>query len=76
MSAATEFWVHARHLRHLFYLRKPNGKPLTFASQARALTPVRGFFKWLTRQNVLLSNPASEIIEYGLDGCGPLRPYR
>ncbi len=47
--------------RHLFYLRKPNGKPLTFASQARALTPVRGFFKWLTRQNVLLSNPASEI---------------
>jgi integrase/recombinase XerD len=50
-----------RYQRHLFYMRKPNGKPLTFASQARALTPVRGFFKWLTRQNVLLSNPASEI---------------
>lgn len=50
-----------RYQRHLFYMRKPNGRPLTFASQARALTPVRGFFKWLTRSNVLLSNPASEI---------------
>jgi integrase/recombinase XerD len=50
-----------RYQRHLFHMRKPNGKPLTFASQVRALTPVRGFFKWLTRQNVLLWNPASEI---------------
>jgi integrase/recombinase XerD len=50
-----------RYQRHLFHARKPNGRPLTFASQVRALTPVRGLFKWLTRQNVLLWNPASEI---------------
>jgi integrase/recombinase XerD len=37
------------------------GKPLSFSSQIARLVPVRGFFKWLTRQNVLLWNPASEI---------------
>jgi integrase/recombinase XerD len=50
-----------RYQRHLFHMRKANGRPLTFASQVRSLTPLRGFFKWLTRQNVLLWNPASEI---------------
>ena len=50
-----------RYQRHLFHLRKPNGKPLSFSSQIARLVPVRAFFKWLTRQNVLLWNPASEI---------------
>ena len=50
-----------RYQRHLFHYRRPSGKPLTFSSQAQALTPVRSFFKWLTRTNVLLWNPASEI---------------
>lgn len=36
-------------------------KPLSFSSQVARLVPVRGFFKWMTRQNVLLWNPASEI---------------
>jgi len=31
------------------------------SSQLQRLTPVRAYFKWLTRQNVLLWNPASEI---------------
>ena len=49
--------------RHLYLLRqKRNGKPLTFRSQYTRLVPVRAFFKWLTRQNVILSNPASELI--------------
>jgi len=50
-----------RYQRHLFHMRKENGKPLSFSSQVQRLTPVRGYFKWLTRQNVLLWNPASEI---------------
>jgi len=50
-----------RYQRHLFHLRRADGKPLTFRSQHSRLVPVRGYFKWLTRQNVLLYNPASEL---------------
>jgi len=50
-----------RYQRHLFHMRKDNGKPLAFSAQVCRLVPVRGFFKWLARQNVLLWNPASEI---------------
>lgn len=50
-----------RYQRHLFHMRMPSGKPLSFSAQLARLVPVRGFFKWLTRQNVLLWNPASEI---------------
>ncbi|HMA94165.1 MAG TPA: site-specific tyrosine recombinase XerC [Polyangiaceae bacterium] len=50
-----------RYQRHLFHLREPNGKSLSFGSQYARLVPVRAFFKWLTRQNVLLWNPASEL---------------
>jgi integrase/recombinase XerD len=50
-----------RYQRHLFHLRKANGKPLSFRAQHSRLVPVRAYFKWLTRQNVLLWNPASEL---------------
>jgi integrase/recombinase XerD len=50
-----------RYQRHLFHLRKADGKPLSFRSQYARLVPVRAYFKWLTRQNVLLWNPASEL---------------
>src|SRR5690606_13734191 len=50
-----------RYQRHLFHLRKANGKPLSFRAQHSRLVPVRGYFKWLTKQNVLLWNPASEL---------------
>jgi len=51
-----------RYQRHLYHYRKPaNGQPLSFRSQYSRLVPVRAFFKWLTRQNVLLYNPASEL---------------
>jgi integrase/recombinase XerD len=50
-----------RYQRHLYHLRKADGKPLSFRAQHSRLIPVRGYFKWLTRQNVLLSNPASEL---------------
>jgi len=47
--------------RTLFYHRQANGKPLGFQSQLGHLVAVRMYFKWLTRQNVILSNPASEL---------------
>ncbi len=49
-----------RYARYLYYYRgAKSGKPLTFRSQHARLTPVRALFKWLVRQNYLLSNPAS-----------------
>jgi len=50
-----------RYQRHLYYYRKKNGKPLSFRSQHSRLVPVRAFFKWLTRNNHILYNPASEL---------------
>jgi integrase/recombinase XerD len=50
-----------RYQRHLYYARKPDGKPLSFRSQRVRLVPVRGLYKWLVRQHVLPSNPASEL---------------
>ena len=49
----------------MFHLRQTSGvnrgKPLSFRAQHSRLVPVRMYFKWLTRQNALLWNPASEL---------------
>lgn len=50
-----------RYKRYLFYYRKPDGNPLSIGSQNVMLTPIRSFFKWLTRENHILYNPASEL---------------
>jgi integrase/recombinase XerD len=50
-----------RYQRHLFHYRKPNGEPLSFRSQAQRLLPVRAFYRWAARNNVVLYNPASEL---------------
>ncbi len=50
-----------RFQRHLYLHRKKDGQPLSFRHQRSQLTIVRGFFRWLTRQRYLLSNPASEL---------------
>lgn len=50
-----------RYQRYLFYYRKKNGEPLTFRSQHSRLVPLRVWFRWMTRQNHILHNPASEI---------------
>jgi integrase/recombinase XerD len=47
--------------RAIFYVRKANGQPLSFRTQAQRLLPIRGFFRWLVRTNRILYNPASEI---------------
>ncbi|WP_020415408.1 site-specific tyrosine recombinase XerC [Microbulbifer variabilis] len=50
-----------RYRRHLHHSRDRSGKPYSARNQAARLIPIRGFFKWATRQNYLLYNPASEL---------------
>jgi integrase/recombinase XerD len=50
-----------RYQRSLYYYRKENGTPLSFQSRHARLVAVRMFFKWLTRHNHILYNPASEL---------------
>ena len=53
--------VLERYQRFLYHYRKKNGEPLSFRSQHGCLVPVRSFFKWLCRQNLLLANPAADL---------------
>ena len=48
--------------KYLFYYRQTNGLPLSVASRNRYMTGIKQFFKWLTRENYLLYNPASELV--------------
>jgi len=49
--------------RHLFqYRQEKNGQPLSATTQNHYLTSVKQFFKWMTQQNYLLYNPASELV--------------
>lgn len=50
-----------RYQRHLFYHRKKNGQPLSTQDQYNRTVALRHWFKWLTKQNYLLYNPASEL---------------
>lgn len=50
-----------RWQRHLFLHRKKDGQPLTVRSQIAHTQPLKAFFKWLTRENYILYNPASEL---------------
>jgi integrase/recombinase XerD len=50
-----------RYQRYLYHHRKRNGEPLSFRCQHSHLVAVRAFFKWLTRNNHILSNPAADI---------------
>ena len=49
-----------RYKAHLYYYRKRDGAPLLQSSQNVMLTPIKSFFRWMTRENHLLYNPASE----------------
>lgn len=51
-----------RYQRHLFYVRKRDGKPLSASTQYGHLSTMKLFFRWLSRQGFLLANPASEIV--------------
>jgi len=50
-----------RYQRHLYHYRKANSEPLSFSSQYTELAPLKAYFAWLTRQHIILYNPASEL---------------
>jgi integrase/recombinase XerD len=50
-----------RYQRWMFYYRKKDGRPLGMSTQYERLMVVTVFFRWLTRNNYLLYNPASEL---------------
>lgn len=50
-----------RYQRYLYYYRKPDGSPLTISMQGQYLAPLKTWFKWLSRQNHILANPAADL---------------
>ncbi len=50
-----------RYQRHLFYLRKADGQPLTPMRQWLLIDHLRQWFRWLVKQNHLPTNPASDL---------------
>ena len=50
-----------RYRQWLFYYRKKNGKPMVNRSQYSHVVLVRGLFRWLSQQSVILTNPAAEL---------------
>ena len=54
--------VLERYQRWMYLHLKANGQPLTFRTQNSRLRALRGYFRWLARQNYILHNPASELI--------------
>jgi integrase/recombinase XerD len=50
-----------RYQRHLFLHRKKDGQPLSTRSQSTRIVPIRAWFKWLTKNNHILYNPASDL---------------
>ena len=47
--------------RWLHRYRKANGKPLAISTQKNRLGAIQRLFAWLTRENHILANPASEL---------------
>ncbi len=50
-----------RYRRYVYYVRKTNGQPLSLNTQCQRLQPIKAFFKWLSKENHILYNPASEM---------------
>jgi len=48
--------------RHVSQLRKTNGMPLAWSTQAHHLIPLRLYFSWCTRVKHIAFNPASELV--------------
>lgn len=53
--------VLERYQRWLHHYRKKDGSPLSVSSRRSKITPLKSFFKWLTRTGQIPANPASEI---------------
>jgi len=53
--------VIERYSRWLLHYRKKDGEPLSVASRRTRIVPLRGFFRWLTRQGEIPANPAADV---------------
>lgn len=53
--------VLERYQRHLFRYRKANGEPLSTRTQRTALQPLMVWFSWMTKQSLILANPAADL---------------
>lgn len=50
-----------RYQRHVYHYRKHNGQPLVVSAQLNLLLPLQAWFKWLTKHNHILYNPAADL---------------
>jgi integrase/recombinase XerD len=50
-----------RYQRYLYHYRKADGRPLSFRSQHFRLVRLRSFFRYLSKSNVILYNPAADL---------------
>jgi integrase/recombinase XerD len=50
-----------RYQRYLFHYRQKNGRPFSYGTQNGKLVAVKGYFRWLARQNAIPANPAADI---------------
>jgi len=48
--------------RALFHKRRDDGRPLSFRTQAWKITHIRGWFRWLARNNYIPANPAADLV--------------
>ncbi|WP_226051436.1 site-specific tyrosine recombinase XerC [Dickeya chrysanthemi] len=53
--------VLERYQRHLYQYRKSNGELLSTRTQRTALQPLQVWFKWMTKQHLILANPAADL---------------
>lgn len=50
-----------RYQRHVYHYRKHNGAPLSVSAQLGLILPLQAWFKWLTKHNHILYNPAADL---------------
>ncbi|MEO7403389.1 MAG: site-specific tyrosine recombinase XerC, partial [Burkholderiales bacterium] len=50
-----------RYQRHVYHYRKHNGAPLSVTGQLGLILPLQAWFKWMTKQNHILYNPAADL---------------
>jgi integrase/recombinase XerD len=53
--------VLERYQRYVFHYHTPQGQPLSLRGQIARLSPLRGFFRYLVRHNLILYNPAADL---------------
>ncbi len=50
-----------QYQRSVFHYRNEKGEALSFTTQLKRVSSVVGMFRWLTRENIIPFNPATEI---------------